>query len=117
MAALEEPYKSWFVVADADKDGLIAGGEAVAFMTRSGLDKPILKRVRLVRCTCGCQTGLTPDFGDACGRLSAELSWEPVLASFEQSRQTASRPRSARAGSLLCCITAMPPGFWLSARR
>lgn len=46
MAGLDEPYHSWFGIADTDKDGLISGGEAVAFMTRSGLDKPVLKRVR-----------------------------------------------------------------------
>lgn len=43
MAGLAE---QWFRIADEDKDGKIAGGEAVRFFMRSGLPKDVLGQVR-----------------------------------------------------------------------
>lgn len=37
-------FQSWFSLADADKDGAIAGGEAVAFFQRSGLQVATLRQ-------------------------------------------------------------------------
>ena len=41
-----ELYKSWFALADVDRDGKLTGGEAVAFLSRAELPQPVLKRVR-----------------------------------------------------------------------
>lgn len=30
-------YNQWFVLADTDKDGVVSGGEAVKFFSKSGL--------------------------------------------------------------------------------
>jgi hypothetical protein len=39
----------WFKLADEDKDGMISGGEAVRFFTKSGLPQPTLGTV-----SCSC---------------------------------------------------------------
>ena len=40
-------YNTWFVLADADRDGVISGAEAVAFFQRSGLPQnPTLFKAR-----------------------------------------------------------------------
>ncbi len=38
-------FNAWFQVADQDRDGLISGGEAVAFFQRSGLSQDTLFQV------------------------------------------------------------------------
>jgi epidermal growth factor receptor substrate 15 len=38
-------YGTWFGIADTDRDGAVAGGEAVAFFQRSGLDQMTLSQV------------------------------------------------------------------------
>ncbi len=39
-------FDEWFRIADKDRDGRIAGGEAVEFFGRSGLNKNTLFQVR-----------------------------------------------------------------------
>jgi len=39
----------WFRLADEDKDGAIAGAEAVKFFTKSGLPQDVLGQVRLLK--------------------------------------------------------------------
>jgi hypothetical protein len=43
--ALDTLYNRWFVEADMDRDGRIMGGEAVAFLTRSGLPQHVLGQI------------------------------------------------------------------------
>lgn len=38
-------FDEWFRIADKDRDGRIAGGEAVEFFSRSGLNKTTLFQV------------------------------------------------------------------------
>jgi len=40
-----ELYRQWFSIADADCDGRLTGGDAVAFFVRSGLDRGTLAKV------------------------------------------------------------------------
>lgn len=46
MAQQQTLYQQWFVLADEDRDGAIAGAEAVKFFSRSGLDQMTLGQVR-----------------------------------------------------------------------
>jgi hypothetical protein len=39
-------FNDWFRIADQDRDGRIGGQEAVDFLSRSGLSKDTLYRVR-----------------------------------------------------------------------
>jgi len=43
--AMDQLYGQWFDLADADKDGMVSGIEAVAFLSRSGLPKQTLAQV------------------------------------------------------------------------
>ncbi|CAG9464111.1 unnamed protein product [Pedinophyceae sp. YPF-701] len=42
---MDDLYSKWFRIADADHDGQVGGGEAVAFFQRSGLHKDVLRAV------------------------------------------------------------------------
>ncbi|GIL89869.1 hypothetical protein Vretimale_17992 [Volvox reticuliferus] len=41
----QQLFEQWFRIADTDKDGAVAGPEAVSFFTRSGLPKSILGQI------------------------------------------------------------------------
>lgn len=43
--ALDALYTSWFRLADADQDGRVTGGEAVMFMSKSGLAPAVLSEI------------------------------------------------------------------------
>ena len=38
----------WFALADADRDGVVAGGEAVAFFSKASLPKETLAQVTTI---------------------------------------------------------------------
>ncbi len=38
-------FKEWFAMADQQRTGMITGGDAVQFFTRSGLHKTVLAQV------------------------------------------------------------------------
>ena len=43
--AAQALYSSWFLLADADRDGKVSGGEAISFLLRSELPKDVLRRI------------------------------------------------------------------------
>lgn len=45
MAADQELFDSWFRFADADRDNVIGGADAVSFFSRSGLPQETLFKV------------------------------------------------------------------------
>jgi hypothetical protein len=73
-----EVYNLWFVAADADRDGVLSGLEAVQFFQRSGLPQnPTLYKVRSNRALM-----------EACGgAMFTDYKFQPSMASTPQQRQ------------------------------
>jgi len=46
MAADQELFDAWFRFADADRDNVIGGADAVSFFSRSGLPQETLFKVK-----------------------------------------------------------------------